>query len=183
MNHKGNVSAPYALKFLSSFHSSSRKDILNYGGSGRAMNFVRGAIQEDENNMMDGSQYSLERNVDFVHIKLLRNNSFVTVTDSKGNKKFGFSNGSLPDKGGAKYNRYSAEAVSEHVGRMCRSLGLRSVVLKVNGHTFFKKKKQAIMSWREGFTNSRTDQNPVVCIEDTTRKPHNGCRLPRKRRV
>ena len=56
---------------------------------------------EDGNNMMDGSQYSLERNVDFVHIKLLRNNSFVTVTGSKGNKKFGFSNGSLPDKGGA----------------------------------------------------------------------------------
>ena len=31
--------------------------------------------------------------------------------------------------------------------------------------------------------NSRNDQNPIAYIEDTTRKAHNGCRLPRKRRV
>ncbi|EXB63634.1 hypothetical protein L484_026976 [Morus notabilis] len=77
--------------------------------------------------------------------------------------------------------RYSGEAVAEHVGRMSRNLGLKSVVVKVKGFTFFKKKKQAILSWREGYTNSRTDQNPIVYIEDTTRKPHNGCRLPKRR--
>jgi small subunit ribosomal protein S11 len=53
----------------------------------------------------------------------------------------------------------------------------------VKGFTYFKKKRQAIMSWREGFTNSRADPNPIVYIEDTTRRPHNGCRLPKKRRI
>ncbi|XP_062092671.1 small ribosomal subunit protein uS11m isoform X2 [Humulus lupulus] len=151
------------------------------------MNFVRGIIQQDERNFMGGSRfprYNVEHDADFVHIKLMRNNTFVTVTDSKGNKKIGASAGSLPEmKGGAKQSRYAAEATAEHVGRMSKNLGLKSVVMKVKGFTFFKKKKQAIISWREGFTNSRGDQNPIVYIEDTTRRPHNGCRLPKKRRT
>ncbi|XP_060970993.1 small ribosomal subunit protein uS11m-like [Cannabis sativa] len=147
------------------------------------MNFVRGILQQDERNLFGGSRfprYNLEHDADFVHIKLMRNNTFVTVTDSKGNKKMGASAGSLPEmKGGAKQSRYAAEATAEHVGRMSKNMGLKSVVMKVKGFTFFKKKKQAIISWREGFTNSRGDQNPIVYLEDTTRRPHNGCRLPK----
>ena len=90
----------------------------------------------------------------------------------------------LPEmKGGAKLSRYSTEATAEHVGRMSRNLGIRSVVMKVRGFTHFKKKRQAIMAWKEGFTNSRTGENPIVYIEDTTRRPHNGCRLPKQRRI
>ncbi|KAM6592172.1 hypothetical protein CsatA_014777 [Cannabis sativa] len=151
------------------------------------MNFVRGILQQDERNLFGGSRfprYNLEHDADFVHIKLMRNNTFVTVTDSKGNKKMGASAGSLPEmKGGAKQSRYAAEATAEHVGRMSKNMGLKSVVMKVKGFTFFKKKKQAIISWREGFSNSRGDQNPIVYLEDTTRRPHNGCRLPKKRRI
>ncbi|KAL5562572.1 hypothetical protein UlMin_032319 [Ulmus minor] len=183
MHHKGNVSAPYALTSQFAIHSDSRKDIENRANP---MNFVRGIIEEDEKNFMGISRFSRPtvENADLVHIKLMRNNTFVTVTDSKGNKKIGASAGSLPEmKGGAKLSKYAAEATAEHIGRMSRNLGLRSVVMKVKGFTYFKKKRQAIMSWREGFTNSRGDQNPIVCIEDTTRKPHNGCRLPKKRRT
>ncbi|CBI39423.3 unnamed protein product, partial [Vitis vinifera] len=86
-------------------------------------------------------------------------------------------------KGGPKLSRYAADATAEHVGRLARNLGLKSVVMKVKGFTYFKKKKQAIMSWKEGFNSSRGDENPIMYIEDTTRRPHNGCRLPRKRRV
>ncbi|KAK9928230.1 hypothetical protein M0R45_025376 [Rubus argutus] len=101
-----------------------------------------------------------------------------------GNKKLGASAGSVPEmKGGAKLSRYAAEATAEHVGRMSRNFGLKSVVMKVKGFTYFKKKKQAILSWKDGFTNSKVGQNPVIYIEDTTRKPHNGCRLRKKRRV
>lgn len=184
MRLKGNFAAPYAISFLSSIHSGSRKDIENRENP---MDFIRGAIDEDERNLMGASRfprYNVEHNADFVHIKLMRNNTFVTVTDSKGNKKIGASAGSLPEmKGGAKLSRYAAEATAEHVGRMSRNLGLKSVVMKVKGFTYFKKKRQAIMSWREGFTSSRGDQNPIVYIEDTTRRPHNGCRLPKKRRT
>lgn len=154
----------------------------------RSMNFVRGIIDQDGRDNRSDPQLlpirHIEHNADVVHIKLMRNNTFVTVTDSKGNKKLGASAGSVPEmKGGAKLSRYAAEATAEHVGRMSRNFGLKSVVMKVKGFTYFKKKKQAILSWKDGFTNSKVGQNPVIYIEDTTRKPHNGCRLRKKRRV
>ncbi|KAK7314917.1 hypothetical protein VNO77_33447 [Canavalia gladiata] len=153
------------------------------GWNSRPMDFVRGIIDED--NVLGGSSvYQYEHDADFVHIKMLRNNTFVTVTDSKGNIKLSGSAGSLKDmKSGQKLSRYAAEATAEVVGRRSRGLGLKSVVMKVNGFTHFRRKRQAIMSWREGFTDSRGDKSPIVYIEDTTRKPHNGCRLPKKRRI
>ncbi|KAI3756139.1 hypothetical protein L1987_55953 [Smallanthus sonchifolius] len=146
---------------------------------GRNMNFARGIMKDNEN-----YRSGLEQNADIVHIKIMRNNTFVTVTDSKGNKKMGSSAGCLAEmKGGPKVSKYSAEATAEHVGRVAKNMGLKSVVMKVNGFTFFKKKKLAILSFRDGYTNSRSDRNPIVYIEDTTRKPHNGCRLRKQRRV
>ncbi|KAK3435227.1 hypothetical protein EUGRSUZ_D02590 [Eucalyptus grandis] len=177
---------PSRLSLTRFIHSSTQKDVENIS-SPRSMDYVRGIIEE-EGKALGGFQFprynNMEQDVDFVHIKLMRNNTFVTVTDSKGNKKIGASAGCLPEmKGGPKISRYAAEATAEHVGRQSRSLGLKSVVMKVKGFTFFKKKRQAIMSWREGFTNARGNQNPIVYIEDSTRRPHNGCRLPKRRRV
>lgn len=181
------VCPPNAVSLRNSIHSSSQKEFETTERNTRSMNFARGIIEGDRRNNMDGSQlsqYGVEHNADIVHIKLMRNNTFVTVTDSKGNKKFGASSGMLSEmKGGPKLSRYAAEATAEHVGRLARNMGLKTFVVKVNGFTYFKKKKQAIVSFREGYTHSRGDQNPIVYIEDTTRKAHNGCRLPKKRRV
>ncbi|KAK3195787.1 hypothetical protein Dsin_027097 [Dipteronia sinensis] len=183
---KGNMSSPYALGFRSFIHSTSQKD-FEPRKSSRPMDFVRGVVEEDGKRFTRSPHFShnnVEQNADFVNIKLLRNNTFVTVTDSKGNKKLGASSGCLPElKAGPKLSKYAAEATAEHVGRLARNFGLKSVVMRVNGFTYFKKKRQAIMSFREGFGTSRGDQNPIVYIEDTTRKPHNGCRLPKKRRI
>jgi len=161
------------------------KNETGTGLNSRPMDFVRGIIGED--NFRRGASFrpQYELDADHVHIKMLRNNTFVTVTDSKGNVKLSGSAGSLKDlKSGQKLSRYAAEATAEVVGRRSRGLGLKSVVMKVNGFTHFRRKRQAILSWKEGFTaDSRGDRNPIVFIEDTTRKPHNGCRLPKKRRI
>ncbi|KAG2270872.1 hypothetical protein Bca52824_065427 [Brassica carinata] len=77
---------------------------------------------------------------------------------------------------------YTADATAENIGRRVKAMGLKSVVVKANGFTHFKKKRNAIVAFRSGYSSSRNDQNPIVYIEDTTRKAHNGCRLPRKRR-
>ncbi|XP_004300140.1 PREDICTED: 30S ribosomal protein S11-like [Fragaria vesca subsp. vesca] len=169
------------------------RDLYNVSGfrgrNSNSMNFVRNAIDQDGRENRPDPQFQfpirhMEQNADVVHIKLMRNNTFVTVTDSKGNKKLGASAGSVPEmKGGAKLSRYAAEATAEYVGRMSRNFGLKSVVMRVKGFTYFKKKKTAILSWKDGFTNSRVGQNPVIYVEDTTRKPHNGCRLRKQRRV
>ncbi|TKY45649.1 ribosomal protein S11 [Spatholobus suberectus] len=159
------------------------KNDAETGWNSRPMDFVRGIIDED--NFMRGaaSLYHYEQDADFVHIKMLRNNTFVTVTDSNGNIKLSALLSLKDLKSGQKLSRYAAEATAEVVGRRARGLGLKSVVMKVNGFTHFRRKRQAILSWREGFTDSRGDRNPIVYIEDTTRKPHNGCRLPKKRRI
>ncbi|XVF41830.1 hypothetical protein PTKIN_Ptkin01aG0311800 [Pterospermum kingtungense] len=177
---KENVSATFASNFQNYIQPSRQTD-FGSGRNFRSMDFVREAIEGDRRGFYRGSQqYNVEQNADFVHIKLLRNNTFVTVTDSNGNKKCGASSGQV---GGAKVSRYAAEATAEHVGRLARNMGIKSVVIKVKGFTHFRKKRQAILSFREGFSNSRLDKNPVVYIEDTTRRPHNGCRLPKKRRI
>ncbi|MED6113088.1 hypothetical protein PIB30_067675 [Stylosanthes scabra] len=153
----------------------------------RPMGFVRGVIDKDgQDPLLPYYINQRETGADYVHIKMLRNNTFVTVTDSKGNIKLSGSVGSVKEmKSGQKLARYAAEATAEVVGRRARGLGLKAVVMKVNGFTHFRRKRQAIMSWLEGFLDSRADKsrNPVVHIEDTTRKPHNGCRLPKKRRI
>ncbi|PSR91367.1 Ribosomal protein [Actinidia chinensis var. chinensis] len=188
---KDNVCPPNAVTLRSSIHSSNQKEFetgrFETGRNSRSMNFVRGILDGDQRDVMGGSQfaqYGVEHNADIVHIKMLRNNTFVTVTDSKGNIKVRASSGCLSEmKGGPKLSRYAAEATAEHVGRLARNMGLKTFVVKVNGFTYFKKKKQAILAFREGYTHSQSDQNPIVYIEDTTRKAHNGCRLPKKRRV
>jgi ribosomal protein S11 len=181
-----NASArPDFLRGRENINSKSENN-AEIGGNSRKMDFVRWAI-EDEKSVMGGYLYNLyhfQHDADFVHIKMRRNNTFVTVTDSKGNVKLSGSAGSLKDmKSGQKLSRYAAEATAEVVGRRSRGLGLKSVVMKVNGFTHFRRKRQAILSWREGFTDSRGDKNPIVYIEDTTRRPHNGCRLPKSRRI
>ncbi|CAO2034903.1 unnamed protein product [Urochloa humidicola] len=129
-------------------------------------------------------QYSQKKR-DFVHVLLKKNKTFVTVTDASGNKKTGASAGCLEDrKGRSRLSRYAAEATAEHVGRSARKMGLRSVVMKVKGAAFFKKKKKVILGFREGFRGERVrDQSPIMYIHDVTQLPHNGCRLPKQRRV
>ncbi|KAL1552693.1 hypothetical protein AAHA92_13461 [Salvia divinorum] len=123
-----------------------------------------------------------ESNADIVHIKLMRNNSYVTLTDHKGNRKMSVSAGQVAAKGD-KPGRYSGEAAAEYMGRVVKQMKIKSVVVKVSGFTFFRRKKDSILAFKDGYTHSRGDVNPVVYIEDTTRKPHNGCRLPKKRRI
>ncbi|CAN6310898.1 unnamed protein product [Urochloa humidicola] len=129
-------------------------------------------------------QYSQKKR-DFIHVLLKKNKTFVTVTDASGNKKTGASAGCLEDrKGRSRLSRYAAEATAEHVGRSARKMGLGSVVVKVKGASFFKKKKKVILGFREGFRGERVrDQSPIMYIHDVTQLPHNGCRLPKQRRV
>ncbi|XAR70730.1 hypothetical protein NMG60_11027699 [Bertholletia excelsa] len=191
---KESVSPPSMSRFSSLINSSFQKESETRSTT-RSMDYVRGILGEGGNQGMGGfrnGQNGLENNADMIHIKLKRNNTFVTITDSKGNIKKGIdkrrqcriSLGSVSEKKGGKQNARNAhEAVAEHAGRFARQIGVKSVVVKVNGFTHFKRKKQAILAFREGYSHSRGDQNPVVYIEDTTRKPHNGCRLPKKRRI
>ncbi|KAL1204945.1 Small ribosomal subunit protein uS11m [Cardamine amara subsp. amara] len=181
-------SAPSPSSYENFTQSSLLNESSRSGGKSSEFDLVREVIADEERrNSGIFSHFhrpNLETNADIIHIKMLRNNTFVTITDSKGNVKSKGTSGSLPDlKGGRKMTNYTADATAENIGRRAKAMGLKCVVVKVNGFTHFGKKKKAIIAFRDGFTNSRSDLNPIVYIEDTTRKAHNGCRLPRKRRV
>ncbi|XP_010478599.1 PREDICTED: probable ribosomal protein S11, mitochondrial [Camelina sativa] len=181
-------SAPSPSTYDNFAQSSLLKENSPSGEKSSDLDRVR-EVLEDDRQRTSGifstfHRPNLETNADIIHIKMLRNNTFVTVTDSKGNIKLKATSGSLPDlKGGRKMTNYTADATAENIGRRAKAMGLKNVVVKVNGFTHFGKKRKAIIAFRDGFTNSRSDMNPIVYIEDTTRKAHNGCRLPRKRRV
>ncbi|KAJ6741080.1 RIBOSOMAL PROTEIN S11 MITOCHONDRIAL-RELATED [Salix purpurea] len=59
-------------------------DFYAGGRNSRPMDFVRGVVEQEGSRF---PQYHVELNDDFVFMKLKRNNTFVAVTDSKGNKK------------------------------------------------------------------------------------------------
>jgi len=145
----------------------------------QSMNFVQSILAEED------EQSSRKKKRDFVHVLLMKKKTFVTVTDAGGNKKTGASAGCLEErKGRSRLSRYAAEATAEHVGRSARKMGVKSVVMKVKGSTYFRKKKKVILSWGEGFRGEGVrKKSPIMYIHDVTQLPHNGCRLPKKRRV
>lgn len=147
-------------------------------GSFRNMEFVKNILDEDE-------QSSRRTKKDIVHILLVKKKTFVTVTDAKGNKKTGASAGSVGDrKGQSRLSRYAAEATAEHVGRSAKKIGTKSVVMKVKGCAFFRKKRKVILSWRDGFRGEGLGtRSGILSVQDVTQLPHNGCRLPKKRRI
>ncbi|KAL2510024.1 putative ribosomal protein S11 [Forsythia ovata] len=85
----------YAAGFRSYIHSGQQIEV-EAGRTYRSMDFVQGIIKQNGNNMMGRPPISnFEQNADIVHVKLMRNNTFITVMDSKGNKKLGTSAGKL----------------------------------------------------------------------------------------
>ncbi|XP_044343195.1 uncharacterized protein [Triticum aestivum] len=119
---------------------------------------------------------------DVLHVTLKGKKTFVTVTDVKGNRKAGASAGCLEDrKGRSRLARYAGEATGEHMGRVANKIGLKSVVVKVKGYSFFRKKKKVIMGFADGFRGERVrTPSPIMYVHDVTQLAHNGCRLPKK---
>ncbi|KAF6140797.1 hypothetical protein GIB67_042210 [Kingdonia uniflora] len=154
-------------------------------------NFVQSIIEEG-NDIRSISEKDEQRwkkvEGSLVHMKVMKNASFVTVTDLKGKTLKGLRSSAGSLEGGSRLSRYAAEATAEHVGRAARKMGIKSVVIKIKGSMFFRKKKAVILGWKEGYTfglrnNVRGNQTSILSIHDVTQLPHNGCRLPKKRRV
>ncbi|KAM3370204.1 hypothetical protein ACQJBY_017849 [Aegilops geniculata] len=96
--------------------------------------------------------------IDVLHITPKEKKTFVTVTDVKENRKAGASAGCLEDrKGRSHLARYAAagEATGEHMGRSASKIGLKSIIVKVKGNSFFRKKKKVLLSFAAGSQGER----------------------------
>jgi small subunit ribosomal protein S11 len=96
------------------------------------------------------------------------------LTDLKGNTKSWISSGSVGFKNSRKSTSYAAQAATEKLVTNAIELGFTSVTVKMKGLGYGKQSSIRAI-YKSGLKITR--------IEDRTSIPHNGCRLPKKRRV
>ena len=108
-----------------------------------------------------------------VHIKSTFNNTIVSITDPQGNVIAWASSGAVGFKGSRKSTPFAAQLAAEKAARAAQEHGLRRAEILVKGPG----------SGRD--TAVRSIQNTgieVISIKDVTPVPHNGCRMPKRRR-
>ncbi len=108
-----------------------------------------------------------------VHIKSTFNNTIVSITDPQGNVIAWASSGAVGYKGSRKSTPFAAQLAAEKAARAAQEHGLRRAEIQVKGPG----------SGRD--TAVRSIQNTgieVISIKDVTPVPHNGCRMPKRRR-
>jgi small subunit ribosomal protein S11 len=109
-----------------------------------------------------------------VHVKATFNNTLVTITDRVGNVIGWSSAGKMGFRGSRKGTAYAAQVVSQDACRQAMGHGLREVEVRLCGPG----------SGRESAVRAIQSLGvEVITIKDVTPIPHNGCRLPKARRV
>ena len=109
-----------------------------------------------------------------VHIKSTFNNTIVTITNLAGDTVSWASAGSSGFKGARKGTPFAAQTAAEKAALDALSKGMKTVEVLVKGQG--SGRETAIRSIEgAGFE--------ISSIHDITPVPHNGCRLPKRRRV
>ena len=116
----------------------------------------------------------LQSSRNYIHVQTTLNNTIITLTDLKGNVLFTVSGGSLGFKNSRKATTYAAQLIGEDIAKKCFQLGIRTVEVKLKGIGYGKESSLRGLSAGGLF---------IKKIEDVTSLPHNGCRLPKKRRL
>ncbi|CAH58317.1 30S ribosomal protein S11 [Ehrlichia ruminantium] len=113
--------------------------------------------------------------VGVVHIHATYNNIIVTITDQQGHSLVSTSAGAYGFKGSKKATPYAAQETAGHaVKTVVEQNGMKTVSIKVSGPGAGR--EAAIRAVQACNLN-------VTSIKDTTKLPHNGCKLPGRRRV
>ncbi len=108
------------------------------------------------------------------HILATFNNTIVTITDKPGNVVAWASCGSAGFSGSKKSTPFAAQVTSESAAKKAIEHGMKTVQVYVKGPG--SGRESAIRALQAaGLT--------ISVIRDVTPIPHNGCRLPKRRRV
>nr|UQV94683.1 ribosomal protein S subunit 11 [Haplopteris ensiformis] len=112
------------------------------------------------------------------HIQSTFSNTFITITNRKGDKRTGSSSGCLSEFRGSRRsrsNKYAAQATAERVAQAATQLEIKSVEVRIKGINLVRK-GLLLKGLKEGGLI-------ITRIRDVTPVPHNGCRPPKRRRV
>lgn len=108
------------------------------------------------------------------HIQSSQNNTIITIADLNGNTLLWSSAGSVGFKGSKRSTSYAAQAAAESVGRKAVQSGIVSVEVLLKG----------LGDGRESAVRGLLSAGlKVTLLKDVTPIPHNGCRLPKRRRI
>jgi len=123
-----------------------------------------------------GKKKKIRRNVTVgvAHIRASFNNTYVTITDTKGNTLCWASGGTSGFKGSRKSTPFAGQCAAQQAAEKAAKFGVKEVDVKVNGPG--SGRESAITSIQAAGLN-------IKSIEDVTPMPHNGCRPRKKRRV
>ena len=108
------------------------------------------------------------------HVHASFNNTIITITDRQGNALAWATAGGSGFRGSRKSTPFAAQVAAERAGEMAKEYGLKNLEVFVNGPGPGRESSiRALNAVGYKITN----------ITDVTPIPHNGCRLPKKRRV
>lgn len=108
------------------------------------------------------------------HINSTFNNTIVTITDATGNAVAWSSSGQQGFKGSRKGTPFAAQLAAEQAAKSAKEHGMRVLDVELKGPG----------SGRESALRALQSQGfEIVSIRDVTPLPHNGVRLPKRRRV
>ena len=108
------------------------------------------------------------------HVSATFNNTKITITDVQGNTIAWASAGGQGFKGSRKSTPYAAQLAAEDAGRKAQEHGVKTLEVNVKGPG--SGRESALRALQVvGFI--------ITIIRDVTPIPHNGCWLPKRRRV
>ena len=109
-----------------------------------------------------------------IYCNSTKNNTILTLIDTKGNTKGWSCSGSLGFKNARKSTTYAAQAAAESIIKKAKVLGYTHLRLRVRGLGRGKQSCLRALS-KSGLR--------IISLEDKTSLPYNGCRNSKKRRV
>ncbi|SRR6056297_665892 len=109
-----------------------------------------------------------------IYIKATYNNTLLTLTDKNGDTLYSSSAGRMGFKGTRKATPFAASKVGNIVAAAAEKIGIERLKVFVKG----------IGGGRDSALRAIVNRDvEVIKIIDSTPIPHNGCRLPKPRRV
>jgi small subunit ribosomal protein S11 len=108
------------------------------------------------------------------HVSATFNNTYITVTDMRGDALCWASAGTVGFKGARKGTPFAAQRTAEACGEKAQKLGLKEIEVRIKGPGAGR--ESAIRGLQAAGLS-------VKAIEDVTPLPHDGCRPPKRRRV
>ena len=109
-----------------------------------------------------------------VKINVTFNNTLITLTDTSGNTLAWASSGANGFKGSRKSTPYAAQVTAEDICKKAKDFQVKKLIISIKGPGAGRE------SVLRAFANQEFE---VLSICDETPVPHNGCRLPKRRRI